>query len=227
MLIDTILPQPEKKNLTVKECQDWWDNFVSHEYFTEYAWCLSQPQLYAKIPLTKDSSILEIGNGYGRQLSQFLKITDKVYGVDISKSSIELARKHCPEAILTDFDGSNLPFLREQFDLVTSVFVMQHTSKENVKQLLNESFRVLNKDGYFLHEFLGGNWIANKGNEHYSMRKINEDGTFDGMYNNGYTVKEIKEICQELGLNIHWIEEIKMMEDGTTNIWLCVKKDGQ
>ncbi len=225
MLIDTVLNKEEQKNLTVEQCQQWWEEFVSHEYFTEYAWSLSQPQHYAKIPLNKDSFILEIGCGYGRQISQFLKITPNVYGVDISKSSAELTKKHCSEAIVSDFDGSNLPFLREQFDLITSVFVMQHTSKENVKQLLKESYRILNPGGFFLHEFLGGNYIVGKEKEHYSVRKIREDGTIDGMYNNGYTQEEIKEICQELGLPVFWIEEIKMLEDGTTNIWLCIQKD--
>ena len=155
-LIDTIVERSRGDNLTVKQCKAWWENQMDKEYFKSLSWNLSQPQLYARIPLTKSSCILEIGCGYGRQLSQFVEISNYVYGIDITKGAVKLAKENVPTAIVVEYDGTNIPYNNDTFDLVTSVFVIQHVSKANAIALLKESVRVLKPGGIFLHEFFGG-----------------------------------------------------------------------
>lgn len=218
MLKDLIISKNEAQNLSPEDCKKWWTQKMVEPYFTAYSWGLSQPQLYAKIPLTKTSKILEIGAGYGRQLSEFVKISDNVYGIDIAIEAVNLIKKHVPQAIASEYDGENIPYTDNCFDFVTSIFVLQHVSKTIAENLLKESYRVLKSEGIFLHEFLGGNYIAGENNEHYSR------GEKDMMYNNGYTLQEIKDLCVKLNMTILFIEEFVMTTDNTTNIWLAVKK---
>lgn len=217
MMIDTIVPSAAPENLSVADCKAWWEKKVAEGYFTAYAWTLSSPELYARIPLGQNSVILEIGPGYGRQLSEFLEVSDHVYGIEVSPSAIRLCKQHCSAADVREFDGTKIPFETGFFDFVTAVFVFQHISKANTRQLIVESFRVLKPGGCFLFEFLGGHGVAGEGNEHYS-------GGLEGMYNNGYTQDEIRGLCASLGIPIAWIEEVPITEDGVTNIWLCVEK---
>lgn len=113
----------------------------------------------------------------------------------------------------------HIPFEDNTFDFLTAVFVFQHVSKSNAVNLLKESIRVLKFEGRFLFEFLGGNYIGGEGNDHYS-------GGLQGMYNNGYTIEELKKIEKQLNLKTVHITEIDMSfaEKGTTNIWWEVIK---
>lgn len=171
-------------------------------------------------PFTKEHVVLEIGCGYGRQLFEFCKISDYVYGVDVAEGAKILSEEHNPKARVTVCDGKHIPFEDNTFDFLTAVFVFQHISKAHAINLLKESIRVLKPGGRFLFEFLGGNYIGGEGNDHYS-------GGLQGMYNNGYTVEELKKIEKELNLKTIHITEIDMSslsEKGTTNIWWEVIK---
>ena len=211
----------DKRNLTPEQCNDWWEKAIAKGYFDKWSkGHLTVPRLYAKIPLNKNSEILEIGCGHGRQLTYFMDHYKNVYGIDVSKTVIEIARKNCSNAIIRTYDGVNIPYSDNTFDFVTSVFVLQHMKKEQAKILLEESLRVLKEGGYFLHEFAGGIHIAGKGKENF--QSIGQEG----IYNNSYTFEEIKKLFKELNLNVQWIEEINMSKwtPNATNIWVCVKK---
>lgn len=217
-MIDTIISQKDR-NLSVQECQKWWETFIKNNYFTNYSWGLTKENIPQKFKIDENSYILNIGAGYGRELVPMVNYTKHIYGIDISETAISLCDKHCPISINKLYDGSNIPFSDNMFDFAWSTFVMQHVGKENMKQLLKESNRILKPNGFMAHEFLGGNWIAGTNKEHYS-------GGITGMYNNGYTQNELITMCAELGLFVREIEEIDLShyEKGTTNIWLTIKK---
>ena len=116
---DTIINSQDPNNLTEKQCKKWWDNFVTkNNYFTAYSFGFSQPKLYAKIPLNKESKILEMGCGYGRQISQFCKISDNVYGIDVAEGAKILTEKYCPKAKVKVYDGVTIPFEDNFFDFI-------------------------------------------------------------------------------------------------------------
>ncbi|MHA1480485.1 MAG: class I SAM-dependent methyltransferase, partial [Candidatus Thorarchaeota archaeon] len=63
-------------------------------------------------------SVLELGSGYGRALSQFGNNTQRIVGIDISMESLELAKQrmhHDIEMIQTN--AINLPFQDKSFDV--------------------------------------------------------------------------------------------------------------
>lgn len=218
-VLDFVMDSKDPQNLTPKEVKEWWENQQANNYFTDKVFSFSRPELIQKFNLNKDSKILELGPGYGRETSQFLKITDNVCGLEISKTAAERLQKEFPKAEFKEFDGVNLPYPDDSFDLIYSCFVLQHMSKESAKKVLIESIRVLKKGGCFLHEFLSEPYCADKGNEHYS-------GGLSGMYNNGYTQDELLDLVKELDLNLVFLQEYECHESRgpVYNLWLSCRK---
>jgi len=191
-----ILPADEA--LTTEECKDWWTKKVANGYFTNKVWAFSQPQLIAKFDL-KNKAILEIGGGYGRETFQFAKLSNQTYVIDISQPSIDLIKDNVPSAIGKSYNGTDIPYENDKFDFVYSCFVIQHMSKNDARKLMHNIQRVLKPTGSALIEFYGGAYEAGKNKDHYSGEK------FDGMFNNGYTKKEIEETFKSMGIPIQWI----------------------
>lgn len=74
----------------------------------------------------------------------------QVYGVDISPTMIDLARKYNQDLPNLKFivnDGKSIPFPSNYFDLVYSVLVFQHLPKGIAELYLSEIWRVLKPSG--------------------------------------------------------------------------------
>jgi SAM-dependent methyltransferase len=89
--------------------------------------------------------ILEVGGGNGLQASEISS-----WGCDVS--SIDLSTRFRPPQVyfpVEDYDGVNIPFADESFDLVFSSNVLEHV--QALPQLLAEIRRVLKPQGLVLH----------------------------------------------------------------------------
>lgn len=215
--------------LTEEETLRWWRS--QQNYFTDMIFEHSDINVIRLFGLHKSSRILEIGCGYGRELSQFTKISKNVKGCDLHPRSIELSRENCekhgeyvPE--LKVYDGVYLPFESKSMDFVYSCFVIQHISKRNAFKLLVETLRVLDDYGSILFEFFGHpDYMGTLDNNAYSFAP---DGS--KMYNNSFTrediellIKQANEECPcNLIADIHW----KVGEGNTsfTNHWVHIRK---
>lgn len=116
--------------------------------------------------------VLEIGSGFGWQSSYLSKIGSQVKAVDIASSFedglqssnynlskykisddiSELNRQNCEPKIefpVVKYDGINLPFKNDTFDIVYSSNVLTHV--ENLDLLIKDMKRVLKKDGIMIH----------------------------------------------------------------------------
>ncbi|HZR65592.1 MAG TPA: class I SAM-dependent methyltransferase [Terriglobales bacterium] len=93
--------------------------------------------------------VLEIGVGIGADYEQWLRAGALATGVDISKSSLECARRRCELAGFTPdlhlADAENLPFPSESFDRVYSYGVMHHSP--DTGRCIQEALRVLKAGG--------------------------------------------------------------------------------
>lgn len=102
-------------------------------------------------PVAPHHTILDLGCGWGRVLKPVMDRGAQAVGLDISEQMTMLAKKHLLKhrhrpAILRG-DGTRLPFRDESFDLVYSLLVLQHLSKENGRALIREVHRVLKPGG--------------------------------------------------------------------------------
>ncbi len=105
-------------------------------------------------PVQKGDRVLDLGCGWGRVLKPVLDRGARAIGLDISHKMLLATQKHLAKhnhaAPLARGDVTRLPFENESFDMVYSLLVLQHLSKENGKEVFAEVSRVLckGKDAY-------------------------------------------------------------------------------
>jgi SAM-dependent methyltransferase len=101
--------------------------------------------------------VLEVGTGVGRWAGSFDPTKTGFSGVDISEGMIMAARSNFPDRRFARL-GANLllPYSDENFDLVFSVALMQHTPPPARRTLLSEMWRVARPGGrlLFLEDFV-------------------------------------------------------------------------
>lgn len=215
-----------------KTTKSWWDKTMEDGYFTDMIFCFSRPDLIEKFNLSSKSSILEIGFGYGRETSQFCKISENVYGIDLAATAKDIAYKNILNLnikntpILDTYDGTRLNFPNKKFDFIYSCFVIQHMSKQSAIDLINEATRVLKEDGNILFEFFGDPSFFKDGMEDVfsgTPNLIEENLPYGGMYNNSFNIKTINEIVEKTNGKIKWIDE-QPIDTNFCNYWVCITR---
>lgn len=101
------------------------------------------------LPYIKNKNVLDIACGTGYGLA-FLKSTaNSVTGVDVDIEAAVRAKSECDaKAQVLLGDGTNLPFVDESFDAVTSFETLEHLHAR--KQFLSELKRVLKPNGLLI-----------------------------------------------------------------------------
>ena len=99
-------------------------------------------------------TVLDLGSGTGRNANYLAELGNKVIGLEISPTAIDLAESRAKEMrieveyLLHDI-GSVYPFGNETFDLVLDVTSSNSLNSKEREIYLSEVFRVLKKGGYF------------------------------------------------------------------------------
>lgn len=96
--------------------------------------------------------ILDLGCGSGRHVIFLAKKGFDVYGIDIAKHGIEIAKKWLKEekleAILKVSDiYARLPYEDNFFDAIISIKTLHHGKIEDIRRLINEMKRILRPGG--------------------------------------------------------------------------------
>jgi ubiquinone/menaquinone biosynthesis C-methylase UbiE len=96
----------------------------------------------------KVNHVMDLGCGDGRSIDYFRKKDPDIkwVGVDI-ESSPEVDSRTRSDGEFVSYDGINLPFANDSFDLIFSDQVFEHVRYP--KELLKEICRVLKPEGYF------------------------------------------------------------------------------
>ena len=96
--------------------------------------------------LKKDIRILEVGANFGLQLRslQHMGFTN-LYGIELNKRVVEIARKKQHGMNIIQGDALDIPFKDGYFDLVFTSDVLIHISPENRKKVMSEIYRVSKK----------------------------------------------------------------------------------
>ncbi|PIS02921.1 MAG: 3-demethylubiquinone-9 3-O-methyltransferase [Chlamydiae bacterium CG10_big_fil_rev_8_21_14_0_10_42_34] len=98
--------------------------------------------------------VLDIGCGAGILTNALAKAGHTVSGIDLSESSLHIAKKYDETAKVTYLNASAyaLPFPNDHFDVVCAMDVLEHV--EDPAQLIKEASRVLKAGGlFFFHTF--------------------------------------------------------------------------
>ncbi|HUZ61402.1 MAG TPA: class I SAM-dependent methyltransferase [Hanamia sp.] len=121
----------------------------------------------AQISIEKDFIILDVGCGGGRTIHKMAQLASngKVFGIDISKKSVEVSRKTNSQLIkegrveITNGSVSQLPYSDNMFDLITTF--ESHYFWPDLVNDMKEVLLVLKPGGNFLiigEVYKGGNY---------------------------------------------------------------------
>lgn len=122
----------------------------------------------------KPVSIMELGSGTGRLTIPVAKKYKNagITGIDISSKMNTIAKRKAKGLKNINFittNGRELPIT--DIDFIYSITVFQHIDEEGVKSYLNEIYKVLNKGGMFLFQFVEGN-ERNEFSQQYSLEEM-------------------------------------------------------
>lgn len=142
-------------------------------------------------------NILDVGCGTGTAL-ELLKKKKKnnLYGIDISKTSIEKCQKKGINCL--KYDGEVFPFPENYFHLVGSHNVLEHVEKP--EKFLNEKYRVLKKGGYLIVVCPNFFSITNNFHPHtigYKQKAKNLLRIFTKIFSNKYKFEKMKTVIRE------------------------------
>lgn len=101
----------------------------------------------------KNNSVLNVGFGSANFEKIFFSNTSEIiswYGIDISKKSVDAAKKLFPRANFKVGSVENLQFKNETFDYVLAFEVLEHIQPSHILVVLKELKRVLKKGGKLL-----------------------------------------------------------------------------
>lgn len=114
------------------------------------------------LDIKEGSRILDLCCGTGDNLEIIEKIYNKVEltGLDFSDKMIEIAKRKNIKAEFIISSAENMPFDNNSFDIVVSSFGLRNV--QDKQKVLSEIFRVLKKDGKFMHLDFGKKNILNK-----------------------------------------------------------------
>lgn len=90
--------------------------------------------------------ILDIGCGGGQLLEEFVKKSNiVVYGVDISRNPLKIAREKGYKCLLCNVENNNLPFKDKMFNIIILNDLLEHIINPDI--LLTEVYRTLKDEG--------------------------------------------------------------------------------
>jgi SAM-dependent methyltransferase len=91
----------------------------------------------------ENRSILDVGCGLGMYVRAFHRFSQQVYGVDVDPAKVAAASRAQPNLCVAL--AENLPYPREQFDVVLSHEVIEHVTDD--RQAIADAVRVLCSPG--------------------------------------------------------------------------------
>ena len=129
------------KRNTFKSYDDW-NNFYKKRYN------LTKEEInkdfLGKLP--KKIKILEVGCNIGNQLSCLYKMGFKnLYGIELQKKCLMIIKKKKKFINVVNGSADYLPFENNSFDLVFTNNVLIHISPSEIKNIVNEIYRISSK----------------------------------------------------------------------------------
>jgi pseudaminic acid biosynthesis-associated methylase len=96
--------------------------------------------------LNRNIKILEVGSNIGNQLLSLQKMGFKnLYGIEINKDAIELAKTRAKDINIIYGSALDIPFKDNYFDLVFTSGVLIHISPKDLKIAIKEIYRCSSK----------------------------------------------------------------------------------
>lgn len=185
------------------------DDF-QNKYTKKYPTANTMRNILLDTLMIRGKRLLDVGCGSGIDLEFFSKEKAKVYGIDISKELVNIAKQRLLESEIVEGSFNYLSWKNNFFDIVWSKYALQHDKDISIS--LNEIYRVLKKDGkVFLqitHPMRSSEFLRDK--NYFKDGEIINYPTIDGKIINEYhhTLSEWIKTLLNIGFEIINFEEI-------------------
>ncbi|NJR38089.1 MAG: class I SAM-dependent methyltransferase [Leptolyngbyaceae cyanobacterium CSU_1_4] len=101
------------------------------------------------IPILPNMQVLDLCCGSGQATAYLVDRFSQVIGLDASPRSLQRAQHHVPTATYVEGWAEAMPFSDEQFDLVHTSAALHEMKPDQLRQILQEVYRVLKPGGTF------------------------------------------------------------------------------
>ena len=103
--------------------------------------------------ISSNTVAIDLGCGSGRHLQLFRDIgINKVFGMDISFNALQSTQQH-HEAYFIQNDNREIPCKNEIIDIITAWGSLHYNSKDDMKIMIKEIYRILKSGGYLMATF--------------------------------------------------------------------------
>ncbi|WP_416666640.1 class I SAM-dependent methyltransferase [Egbenema bharatensis] len=102
------------------------------------------------IPIAPETKVLDLCCGSGQTTQVLVKRSQAVTGLDASPRSLQRAKQNVPEATYVEGWAEAMPFTEPQFDLVHTSVALHEMKPDQLRQILQEVYRVLKPGGSFI-----------------------------------------------------------------------------
>lgn len=102
------------------------------------------------VTVSQDSKVLDLCCGGGQATQYLVQLSSSVTGLDASPLALKTAAARVSTAQYVESLAENMPFLDGTFTLVHSSAALHEMESEQLKQILQEVYRVLTPDGQFV-----------------------------------------------------------------------------
>lgn len=102
------------------------------------------------VAIQPDTPVLDLCCGSGQTTQFLVQRSQQVTGLDASPRSLQRAKQNVPEATYVEGWAEDLPFGDAQFDVVHTSVALHEMEASQLRQILQEVYRVLRPGGYFV-----------------------------------------------------------------------------
>ncbi|MGD1717408.1 class I SAM-dependent methyltransferase [Dapis sp. BLCC M172] len=99
--------------------------------------------------INQNTEVLDLCCGSGQATNFLVQHSQNVTGLDASPLSINRSKKNVPSAQYVEAFAENMPFSNNQFDLVHTSAALHEMNSEQLRQIIQEVYRVLKPGGIF------------------------------------------------------------------------------
>jgi len=162
-----------------------------------------------------NKEILEIGCGYGRLLKLLSKSSERVWGIDFSRTLLKKAKenlKNYNNIGILEMNATNLKFNQESFDYCLCLDASFGNMPKIEIDVLREMKKVTKKGGEIIISVFSENAkdFQIKNYERIGLTNIQDDGiavtTSEGMYSRRFSKEDLINLFRDIGMECNIIK---------------------